>query len=820
MIRPFKRMPGPEPLYSCNPPCSCWECRDSFYMEEEQKTAEFSYRFRFDDNEARILCKKYTEQAEADRARISFRLAAHADVVMSQWRKRSQEKREALLRAAAPDMSDTPWTIPLCSFPGRRSIEDRTSTLRYRRLLPWLNMEVLKKNPAVLYALLHYRTIYPPQSWAAFDSKKLTNSWATGLLDVDHSSKCVVMHGTRYGDLATWEEAAAHRGDILGFPRACLVLEAQALLLATLCRIVDRLLENTDDSQPVRNEKWKDLTTSAAFKFTGEIEFWFPYTNPAFSMPPPEVLNIEHLLSLTTTRLEATADHLWDLQFSNASMRRFCKQVIQNHVFRKLKPDPELLAARIAAEVFNDVLSHYRWRWLGMECRHIQGLHQRFRDKICPGHPLPPEYDRALGGLEILVVHHVIFRANALSQVYPYSPGLSHHYVVSSMPGMGGKEVRIQQIWPKPPQNPIEDDPLAWVLLQLQEHPDNQTHYDHAELFSLLQHHLAANASFKEKSRVDERMYSMLSDLMTCHEILSSIRLCRPRNRNSNTDDFLKEDREGWKSIRNGKMGEQVLISCKDLERAGMKLMPHFHQATAHGAVTRDSLLRSRKASQALEEFWTSMRRILRNELLQGRRSAFSQNDIDSMMAVVSAHSTNEYLNAARAEAEALLNMSQDSQQPARPTLFPSDAGKLGPKPHYVSQARKNKVKSRPQPDGAANMASAEAELAPEPAPDVGTPIRATPRVMNIVHLMYPQTAAESSKSVKWEEFVYAMRDVGFTERNNGGSAVLFEKNDGGGKIVLHRPHPVAMIDPVMLHSMGRRMTKWFGWVRERFMYE
>ena len=36
-----------------------------------------------------------------------------------------------------------------------------------------------------------------------------------------------------------------------------------------------------------------------------------------------------------------------------------------------------------------------------------------------------------------------------------------------------------------------------------------------------------------------------------------------------------------------------------------------------------------------------------------------------------------------------------------------------------------------------------------------------------------------------------------------------------GGKIVFHKPHPIAKIDPIMLRSMGKRMAKWFGWGRE-----
>ena len=95
-----------------------------------------------------------------------------------------------------------------------------------------------------------------------------------------------------------------------------------------------------------------------------------------------------------------------------------------------------------------------------------------------------------------------------------------------------------------------------------------------------------------------------------------------------------------------------------------------------------------------------------------------------------------------------------------------------------------------------------------------------------MLNLMFPATAKEASGSVDWDNFVYAMSDMGFTARNSGGSAVVFEnKNsakgrDTAGKIVFHKPHPVPKIDPVMLHSCGKRMAKWFGWHRDLFVLE
>jgi hypothetical protein len=66
------------------------------------------------------------------------------------------------------------------------------------------------------------------------------------------------------------------------------------------------------------------------------------------------------------------------------------------------------------------------------------------------------------------------------------------------------------------------------------------------------------------------------------------------------------------------------------------------------------------------------------------------------------------------------------------------------------------------------------------------------------------------------------MADAGFAARQSSGSAVIFEPDDWErgwpGKIVFHKPHPVAKIDSIMLRSMGKRMEKWFGWDAETFV--
>jgi hypothetical protein len=243
------------------------------------------------------------------RASLTTRIDGFGDVLLSRWKKRSQAKREALLKEAAPELEEDQWLLPRYSYMRERLyIHERSPTRKRQLLLPWLNVRVMKTNPAVLFALLHYRTAYAPQLWAAFDSRQLTLGWAAGWFDVDFSAKCVVMYGHQYGSLVDWEREAAHRGDTLGFPRAILVLEAQAYLMEVLCSIVEKILDGVDPSQPPRAEKWRDLVSHEDFRETGAVKFWSPYTNQAFSKPPE--LDSSYLLTLAKARLEETGDHL------------------------------------------------------------------------------------------------------------------------------------------------------------------------------------------------------------------------------------------------------------------------------------------------------------------------------------------------------------------------------------------------------------------------------------------------------------------------------------------------------------------------------
>ncbi|KAH7142565.1 hypothetical protein B0J13DRAFT_636003 [Dactylonectria estremocensis] len=730
------------------------------------------------DAERRVLST--VKQIHDLRGALTEHLNVFADVLLSRWKKRSQAKREALLKEAAPDLEEKQWLIPRYTYLRERLITHARSQERRRQLLlPWLNVEVLKTNPAVLFALLHYRTAYSPQHWAAFDSSQLT---------------------------LNWEEKAAHRADTLGFPRAMLVLEAQAYLMEVLCRIVARTLNGVDNSQPPRIDKWINLISSAAFRETGVVESWSPYTNQAFS-PPPE-FNSKYLVSLAKTRLDATGDHLWYLQCDATYIRRHLKIMFTTEIFKKASDTQK--GVMVTQRIRYEVRSHHWWRWIEMECRHVDAARERFRDSTYPGTTLPVSYDRALGALELLLINQVIYRASCLQELLPYVPGLREHWIFEHDAKLPDAIGVLRRKKSANTQECLANDRLYWCLVQLFAKPDDQRTFDHSMLFAMLQEHMSNNPS--ERARLDEVIYQLLSDLATCHEMLIAVRFHRPQNAaRALTEVKATEDRQVWRWLRSRSNVEDF----SDPQGIGMSLFKDFYLAkTPTGPKTSVWLAQSQELRAALEKFWESIRGTIRKDF---EDSAFSPAEVDSLLEVVSANLSEQYLQDKQREEDAILAAIQKSDSPQPTTNFFDGAEScpatttIAPRPEKTKTRGKQKDDIMPAHDSAAG-AQAESTAVFET-----TIITVTKQSLDIFLLMFPEKE-DVVKDVLWDRFVHAMVDAGFTARNNGGSLVSFKKPVGEGKIVFHKPHPVPKIDPVILRAMGKRIAKWFRWRREQFI--
>ncbi|KAF4778317.1 hypothetical protein HER10_EVM0003036 [Colletotrichum scovillei] len=803
------------------PPHDCPNCQTGHYTESQQHTYSHSYHHSISDTSAINIASTYVKELQERRKHITNCLSSHADLLMSRWRKRSQEERRELLHKAVPELEEWQWIYSRYGY----SVEsfrygERTVQRRRQLLVPWLNVEVLKTSPAVLFALLHYRTLYPPEDFATLDCRQMELSWVHGYFDVEFSAKCVVMSGPRYGEIVDWDAQQAHSGYTLGYPRARLVLEAQAVLMDVLSRITNEILEGADTaSASARTNKWRDLT-SIGFRHPRETELWSPYTNPAFSRPPK--LDMGYILSMAQTRKEEAIDHLIDLQCDPGYLRRQIKGYFKTMLSRAA--DTEEAAMMVAFHIYMEYQRYFWWYWIEVECKHVRDLHDMFSDSTHPGQPIPPKYDLALGALELLLANQVTERTVRFKLLLPWSPGQAKYYKLPKRPGVPLKTIIRGMSRDSNPntKEALENDPLDWCLHQMVRKPDNQTQIDHAMLFAMIDDHLAKN-NRKETARIDESLLREMADISALHESLISLRLNRPLNTYRELKDVRRTEKRGlWKYLKNKPKEKPKEHSWQELKKLGKPLVDGFYKGKAPSGVKNKAWLQQSQTLRGfVEGFFKELENLFRKEL---EGNDLEAETIEEFLGEVLVQNKPEYLEAIAREEEEIMAKITKAEKPAPDTFLDRSRATEGfIRADLVETSHREKVKTRPD-----NSSSSSQSVDDPESPDIATlsiepvtRLRVSPRTLGVVHLMYPD-AQTKPRNITWDDFVYTLCDAGFVASNNGGSAVRFERGsggDGGGKgaIIFHKPHPVLKIDPVMLHGMGRRLTKWFGWTRDSF---
>lgn len=249
-----------------------------FRLPTEQGKEIIAYTAVLSDIEAQNLASEFMRSIYRDYEYLQQQCVANGDNIMKRWRKRTQAKRAAILLEVDSTMYPNQWCsgyfddsfrLSALAMLASGQFDPDVTRGRERRpyrnacLLPYINVEALKEDPARFLNLLHNRAKYKPESWASYDNSLLNQQWDLGSFEIFYNANCIVMHGTDYGKMAKWEKKAAHAWDIVGFPRAILVLEAQQKLLSILRGIVDKLL-NTNERV---NTTMKSVTWTKSLEF-------------------------------------------------------------------------------------------------------------------------------------------------------------------------------------------------------------------------------------------------------------------------------------------------------------------------------------------------------------------------------------------------------------------------------------------------------------------------------------------------------------------------------------------------------------------------
>jgi hypothetical protein len=686
-------------------------------------------------------------------------------------------------------------------------------------MVPYWSTAIMKANPSVLLSLLHHRVYNSPAEWAPFDSHQFKQAWAHGRFDLQYCGKyCVVMHGVDYGKLVPWNKEAAERWDIVGYPRALLIIEAQALMISRLRAVVDLILQGVDHDTLGASDKWQEMVR-AGFKQSNNIELWSDYVNQPFSAPPK--FDVEHYCSVAEARMQAAQDHLWLLQTDPSYFRRFVKASAVGEVYRTAWRH-----VLVANDIIVAVEDYMIWRTLHAEWSCIQDYYRRYRDSIHPGQQLPRRLELNLAILETALLIVVDQRIEHLSTYIAQRPGFQHLWkwtILCTPPGILGEGMFDRERKTGYPPVYHGGDTLDWTLTELQGRPNDSACFDNQELFARLEAHLA-EASSEERARLDGTVYEKMSDFAAKNEMLFALRLHRPafaRRGKEEAPEMLRENSTPCSRLLTRGTGIHKSKPA-DFPVGSLEI---FEQLAPAAGRKNEAWLDCRTAERSiLTRFWDQARKTFREELTFTR---MEQEEIDDAISVISVSNSVEYAELVENER---LQVADVVAAVAAAALTKSTANvtteegswDTGPDVSTLSiEERAAKPKTRPSQT---NSTPADRAASLEPRIDTyidvadQQQISASPRALEMIRKMYPTSVEEAlAKDTDWDLFVHAMNDLQFNARNVGGSGVAFE-HPSKKKIIFHRPHPVAKIDNVMLQSMGKRLGKHFGWSRESFV--
>jgi hypothetical protein len=815
--------------------------KEQFYSYARQREChnDSTYKRRLTDHEAQALVRDLTKDIKESRSYLKTQCSKYGASIRSKWTNKRPQKRTELLLEVDNTMYEFQWGEARHAYNFQNTnLGTVMRDVRNFNLLPYLNLEALQKDPARLLNLLYNRSHYPPEDWAAYDNHKLRLPWHTGAFEVMFNPNAVIMHGgPQYGELTGWNQNQAHCLEIIGFPKAQLILEAQAHVLRILRGVVERLTQGLLESCPDDWTKFAEL----GFKEGCSCEFASSFVNQPFS--PPPTFGIDKLLAIATTRRDMSGDHVELLQREPSYLRHYVKLVAEYHLCQNCdEVDPYEVTAR---DIMNDIHTFWGWQWIFEEVTILRNASQV---KINRGQPLPSALDNALSSLYAMLVYMIDRQSRRLLVVLHERPGFTSSWRsdFTNFPGWVKRE-RSDGITMA---DRFMKDPLDWCLTQLlgvPGEPDHPEVYELEMLFAFL-HFYLAGASWEEKLRLDELIYDKYTDLAGFHEMRSMIHLCRPRFKEQNVTDVQQsEASRGWRDINRGFLEKSTAyhqLSTQEQTRSlGILLKAVCVLTPPHGKKDQQWIVRDDICRTRINNFFGKVRQVHRETLTELK---FDSSDIEADLKDLSAANELKHLAGLNAERAGFLKILADEAEKAAKKKAPSGEplqthwGTAVDERKSPFQA-KSKEKTRREEanasleDGMDSLAVVE-KFSPNMLDSFidSTNDSNTKRYEQMLHIrvplpkktrsilrqMFPDESDSEVKcdDVPWYRFVLAMAQIGFAARHNGGSAVLFEPNSEckwcpfGGKIVFHRPHPDPTLTPLILKFMGKRMHKWFGW--------
>ncbi|KAK5680261.1 hypothetical protein LTS10_007188 [Elasticomyces elasticus] len=285
------------------------------------------------DSQAAAATSLFVSSAKKDLALVRQNISTYGDVLQKRWTRRSVKQRASLVLKAMPEAcpENFAWArmqnelarnfsayLHECRLTstGRvksaQKLQDLSSAYEHRsrkmHLLPYCDAQTLSEDPMALLSILHHRTNSDAADWVTFDMEQTSLAFEALIACPPYNPHAVVMYGPHYGRLIPWNKQSSHRLDVVGYPRAVIILEAQSALAEFLRTMVDLILKNDIDAATLGRSQW-DASVASDFQTTpGPLSRRLD----AFNAPPQ--YNIETIERVLAERLDAMLDEVEGLQ--------------------------------------------------------------------------------------------------------------------------------------------------------------------------------------------------------------------------------------------------------------------------------------------------------------------------------------------------------------------------------------------------------------------------------------------------------------------------------------------------------------------------
>ncbi|GJJ74589.1 hypothetical protein EMPS_06947 [Entomortierella parvispora] len=744
--------------------------------------------------------KKHVKNIFDDWNLLNHIILRHEATIQQKWLKKSRDQRRNTLLYAWPQMPKK-HRPDMEAFLEEGSRFYATNSDVY--LWPDINQEDLLK-PKILPIFLNARARHYPSVFASTDEQSFRFAQAGGIVTLGYLDGFTMMltgqnSPSTYGKLSTtFGLKMPDRGVKPGV--GLLILKAQERVYRFLVDCCLHVLQMTReaamaDATSIEPEPPALCMIDGQMHSLADVVSAAPYSVPA-------KLELGRLRDLVAARRSAAEDHIWSFRedpgyFENAiiEMREHRQEMLLDthgrqhslmapsgwndfwrRVIRKV-----ILEANCFLEAWHDLLS---------QIDELIALQKKYEGQLKEDSPLPNELLNAFLNLDYSLVGYMKIPLTILRDVLYGSPPLRQWF--DRKPEVNPLMIGVVD---KPN---MEKDPTLTKLLSLFNVLFIEDQRDLVGVFTVMDmiERLTQNDP-KARNHFSSKIANTVADYSLLAEVRRRVKLFHPWASTFKEEADERQEMTFSYHCNHTLRMAQVEAAFKPIDISIAEPSDKKFYYPAEKRKTKENTLAMQKAEKNLDEFWDKIDRAVLKTVNNSRDGVWTSKDKKK---------EENHLEDLVQGLDLCSGSSTDS--------------------------KKSKKKQGDMIEAQALAGTSEVVLSNDTAGETDTSKQETNHQLNFKldkralkvfsTLFYQPSISSQPGEIPWNDFLYAMREVGFKDQKLYGSLWHFTptNSDMGAGIQFHEPHPVSKISFNTARLFGRRLARNYGWTSDIFVPE